>query len=277
MMSLSFFSFCIFIYSVVQFFPITWIKTSLIIQILIGFLVSELLWPSIFPWSIDTNQNNRSIADISNVALVYIMFLSGVLARFNAPKNLKSNVISLVLASTVVPASVAFLAFTYFEPISGLFNTSNSISAVLFFVCVFCVTSLPFITAIFEETGFLETKFASIVLASSSIQDVLLWSMLALAIMINSHEMYFFMFDTWDYLSVIFLCLTVVFIVKASGSLSFAEITEPRILLLAPLMSFVVNDFLGVGLAVSAFMLGSIIGRRDVSNANVNFNLLASN
>src|SRR5205814_7117450 len=69
----------------------------------------------------------------------------------------------------------------------------NPVSFQLVFAIGFAVTSIPVISKIFIDLGLMATRFAAIVLATATVEDIVLWVALAVATaMAKSTEVAFF-------------------------------------------------------------------------------------
>ena len=119
------------------------------------------------------------------LGLIFLMFLSGYNTDISVKKkNIKT--ISLVLiGSTILPMlfSIPFLGL-FEEYFIGSVN--NSVSFGLVFCIGVAITSIPVISKIFFDMGVMNTKFSNTILTVSTIQDLILWILLNIAIRISS-------------------------------------------------------------------------------------------
>lgn len=115
------------------------------------------------------------------LGLVMLMFVSG----FNIQKKISSDerrlVAGLLAAATLLPFA-AGLAYPFlFERFAHMGAGGNRVSFALVLAIAFAVTSIPVISKIFLDLGIMGTRFAKLVLAISTVQDLILWCALAVA------------------------------------------------------------------------------------------------
>ena len=108
------------------------------------------------------------------------MFTAGFRLQRNSTRRTAALRGSL-FGATVIPFSAGWAA-TYWVNLSGYLGPQgNSITLALIFAIAVAVTSIPVISRIFIDLKLIKTRFAKIVLAASTVQDVLLWAALAVA------------------------------------------------------------------------------------------------
>jgi Kef-type K+ transport system membrane component KefB len=109
------------------------------------------------------------------------MFISG----FELQKSLKKGDSKLILAILLGGAIVSFAAgwiVPEFYPITALIGaTRNYLALRIIIGCAVAVTSIPVISKIFLDLHITQTRFAKIIIAVATIEDVVLWVAMAIA------------------------------------------------------------------------------------------------
>lgn len=115
------------------------------------------------------------------MGLVLLMFVSGFAVQKTIGKSERRTITALVVGATFIPLLVGWLATSYhdFSPYVG--TAGNPVALKIIIAVAIAVTSIPVISRIFLDLGILESRFAKIVLATATIQDVILWVGLAAA------------------------------------------------------------------------------------------------
>jgi len=115
------------------------------------------------------------------VGLIALMFTSG----FSVQRRLEtgdSRLIGVVLvAATVLPFAAGWLAPRIFDFSSYAGAQGKALPLTLVIAVAFSVTSIPVISKVFLDLGIMETRFARIVLAAATLQDLVLWVALSVA------------------------------------------------------------------------------------------------
>jgi Kef-type K+ transport system membrane component KefB len=121
------------------------------------------------------------LAFLYHLGLLLLMFVSGASVRNVLGKENRKPAAWLVGVGTPLPFFVALLAVPIL-PLDEFMGTAGSRPAlVLVFAIAAAVTSIPVITKIFYDLGILHTRFASLMLGTAVLEDILLWCVLAIA------------------------------------------------------------------------------------------------
>jgi Kef-type K+ transport system membrane component KefB len=115
--------------------------------------------------------------------LMLLMFVSGSATRsFMSRENQRATAWMLGIGTPLPFFITLGLGLAYLLPVDALVGTAGQrTSALLVLSIAVAVTSIPVITRIFYDLGILHTRFASLVLGSAVIEDIILWGVLAIA------------------------------------------------------------------------------------------------
>ena len=121
-----------------------------------------------------------------HLGLLLLMFVSGASVRNVLGRENRKPTAWLVGLGTSLPFLLALLV-TPLLPLDEFMGSAGSTPAlVLVFAIATAVTSIPVITKIFYDLGILHTRFASLMLGTAVLEDILLWGVLAVATAIAS-------------------------------------------------------------------------------------------
>lgn len=116
------------------------------------------------------------------LGLTALMFVSGFRVQRHLDSQDRRLTLGLIAAATALPF-LAGLSFPQFVPQDLLAGPNGShLSLALVAGIAFSVTSIPVISKIFLDLSIIDTRFARIVLSAATIQDLLLWGGLAVAL-----------------------------------------------------------------------------------------------
>jgi Kef-type K+ transport system membrane component KefB len=117
------------------------------------------------------------------LGLLLLMFVSGSQTRHLLGNENRRETVLLVAIGTPIPFFVILiLGLQGWIPLHSLTGEAGQpTSALLVLAIAVAVTSIPVISRIFYDLGILHTRFASLLLGSAVIEDVILWAVLAVA------------------------------------------------------------------------------------------------
>lgn len=117
------------------------------------------------------------------LGLLLLMFVSGSQTRHIMGHENRRETVLLVAIGTPIPFFIVlFLGLAGWLPLDRLTGAAQQESSVLLVLAIaVAVTSIPVISRIFYDLGILHTRFASLLLGSAVIEDVILWAVLAVA------------------------------------------------------------------------------------------------
>jgi Kef-type K+ transport system membrane component KefB len=109
------------------------------------------------------------------------MFISG----FELQKSLKKGdtklILAILLGGTVISFGAGWLAPDFYPTASLIGTARNFLAFKIIIGCAVAVTSIPVISKIFLDLHISQTRFAKIVIAVATIEDVILWVAVAIA------------------------------------------------------------------------------------------------
>ncbi|MBT5048190.1 MAG: cation:proton antiporter [Rhodospirillaceae bacterium] len=150
--------------------------------LLVGPSVLGLLAPGATAWLVpDQLLNGKLLSAVYWLGLMLLMFTAGFKVQQNFDAQDRRFAGLLLLGATVIPFSAGWAATYWIDLGDYIGPRGNGLTLALIFAIAVAVTSIPVISRIFMDLGILETRFAKIVLAASTVQDVLLWAALAVA------------------------------------------------------------------------------------------------
>ncbi len=116
------------------------------------------------------------------LGLILLMIVSGFRISGHSVGS-ESRIIGLLfVASTFIPMTCALLVSPFFNLEQYMGPSGTELKITIIFCIAVAVTSIPVISKIFLDLNLMKTRFARIVLVSSTLQDVVLWSGVAVAL-----------------------------------------------------------------------------------------------
>ena len=151
--------------------------------LLVGPSVLGLLMPGVTEWFVPEGNllNGKLLSAVYWLGLMLLMFTAGFRVQRNFDAEDRRFAGLLLLGATVIPFSAGWAATLWVDIGDYIGPRGNEFTLALVFAIAVAVTSIPVISRIFIDLGIIETRFAKIVLAASTVQDVLLWAALAVA------------------------------------------------------------------------------------------------
>jgi Kef-type K+ transport system membrane component KefB len=111
------------------------------------------------------------------LGLILLMFTAGFRLRSHAEAEGRRMVVALVLGAFALPFAFGFLA----APLVADAARGDALAFRLVMGIGAAVTSIPVIARIFLEAGIMDSRFARDVVAAATLQDLILWVVLAVA------------------------------------------------------------------------------------------------
>jgi Kef-type K+ transport system membrane component KefB len=116
-----------------------------------------------------------------HLGLLLLMFVSGSSVRHVLGRENRRPTAIILAVGVPLPFLLA-LVLAPTLPLDGFVGPVGSkLALVLVFAIAVAVTSIPVITKIFYDLGILHTRFASLMLGTAVLEDIILWAVLAVA------------------------------------------------------------------------------------------------
>jgi len=157
--------------------------------LLMGPSVLGFVLPGASEWLMpDALLNSKLLSAVYWLGLILLMFTAGFRVQQNFSAEDRRFAGLLLLGATVIPFSAGWAVTEWIDLSDYIGPQGNSLSLALIFAIAVAVTSIPVISRIFIDLGIVRTRFAKIVLAASTVQDIALWAALAVATSLAAAE-----------------------------------------------------------------------------------------
>lgn len=146
-------------------------------------------FPEMYTWIFKAFESEgKLLAGIYWVGLILLMFISGFEIKSSFNKDDKKIITAILLGGTLFPF-LAGWGVPHIYDISPLLGSRNNALALRIVMSIaIAITSIPVISKIFIDLNIMKTRFAKIVIATATIEDVILWVALAIATGLVSGE-----------------------------------------------------------------------------------------
>ena len=158
-----------------------------------GLLLGPTFLGSVFPevhsWLFNSFEGEgKLISIIYWFGLIMLMFISGFEIQKTINSEDKKIISAILLGATVIPFLAGWFAPVFFDFTPYIGYKENMLALKIVIAIAVAVTSIPVISKIFIDLNIMNTYFAKIVLASATLQDIILWIALAVATGLVSTE-----------------------------------------------------------------------------------------
>jgi Kef-type K+ transport system membrane component KefB len=151
--------------------------------LLLGPTVLGAFAPGAVAWMFTEDPSSRAvIGAVQQLGLYLLMFCSGIEARRRIRSSERRLVATMSLTGLLIPFVLGLAAVGWLGMHRLWGPNATSTSFVLVFASAIAVTSIPVIARIMHDLGVLRTGFARIVLGVAVVEDVVLYTVLAVAI-----------------------------------------------------------------------------------------------
>jgi Kef-type K+ transport system membrane component KefB len=198
------------------------------------------------------------------LGLILLMFSAGFNISSAFDKKDRLLIMKLIIGGIGLPFLFGFFTAAYI-PNNVV---PNELSFSLVIATAAAVTSIPVLTKIFLDLGIAPSRFARMVLGAAALQDLILWSILAVAIAAQQGEIV----NTVDLVVVlgttvafaVFVILLAPTVVRALGKFVITRFSNDSLLgytllFCVALVSFA--SFLKVNIIFGALLAGLVVGR----------------
>lgn len=199
--------------------------------------------------------------------LILLMFVSGFEIQKRYSGEDKRIVGAVIFGATVIPFLAGWIA-PYIYDFSGYLGPKNNMLALQIVIAVaVAVTSIPVISKIFIDLNILHSRFAKVVLAAATIQDIILWIALAIATgLVSAAAISFTGIASSVLITIAFFILTIAIMPKA---VHFGNTLKYNLLIKSSAAGYVLficflfsalASILNVNIVFGAFLAGIVIG-----------------
>ncbi|HEA6929761.1 TPA: cation:proton antiporter [Campylobacter lari] len=204
----------------------TFLKTPKVIGEIIGgfvlgasgfYIVAPELITQIF---LNFQEQGKILNTFYQLGLIFLMFIAGFNTQINFEKQNIKIISILFLGATFIPIVLGYFFIDYFKD-SFIGEKGNDLSFSLVFLIAIAVTSIPVISKIFFDIGIIKTRFASIVLTTSTIQDLFLWILLNVAINASTSNSFSIENNLWTAFITIILFILVKILANIVSKIRF--------------------------------------------------------
>lgn len=201
------------------------------------------------------------------LGLVLLMFCSGFEVNTSFSKKDKKSVLMITLLSTIIPFIFGWFITDWFN-ISSIIGVKENVLALRLIIATsIAITSIPVISKIFLDLGIMKTRFASIILGSATIHDIILWIFTAIAIgLVSSTKPTIVDLTVHTLVSLAFFAFALLLVPYILNFLRkhpikiIPEHYESTFLILILMFFVVVAAYLKVNIVFGAFLAGTVIG-----------------
>jgi Kef-type K+ transport system membrane component KefB len=150
--------------------------------LLLGPTVLGAISGDAYRWVFDAfPEEGKLLSMASYFGLVLLMFFSGMEIRARFAAQDRRVAIPLLVGATILPFLAGLAAPLVFDFTPYMGANGNTASLVIIIAIAVAITSIPVISKIFIDLGIMHTRFARIVLAVATVEDIALWGLLAVA------------------------------------------------------------------------------------------------
>ncbi len=151
-----------------------------------GLILGPTLMGSVFPHAfhwlfLGFGSESNLWGFIAELGLILLLYNSGLKFQYRFEKADAKIGLSIIVASTVIPFIIGWLATYVFHPAQFL-GPDHSLMALKIVIAIsIAVTSIPVISKIFSDLGIMHTRFAKIIVGIAGVHDIILFVALAIA------------------------------------------------------------------------------------------------
>jgi Kef-type K+ transport system membrane component KefB len=150
--------------------------------LLLGPTVLGHFAPDAYKWVFKAFPNQTALLSAFYwLGLVLLMFVSGFRIQRELTRSDQRSVVIILIFSVVIPMLGGWHLTALIDSASMMNPKANPLAFHLVLAIAAAVTSIPFISRIFLDLGLMGTRFARIVLMTATLQDMVLWTALAIA------------------------------------------------------------------------------------------------
>ena len=236
--------------------------------LLLGPTILGHFLPNIHNWLFNAFESEGKLISIVYwFGLVLLMFISGFEIQKTFTQRDKKTIVAILIGATVAPFLAGWIVpLIYdFSPYIGVKNNMLALQVVI--AIAVAVTSIPVISKMFIDLNIVNTRFAKIVLATATVQDVILWIALAIATGLVSSEAVSLPSIISTVLVTISFFVLALFVMPKI--IKFGNISKYNLLIKSSVSGYVlficflfsaIASILNVNIVFGAFLAGIVIG-----------------
>ncbi len=225
-------------------------------------------WPEAYAWVFAGFQGEgKLLAAMSWLGLTLLMFVSGFEIQKSIDRQDRRTIGALLLGGTVLPFLAGWVAPMAMDFSSLAGPKANPLALQMVVGVAVAVTSIPVIAKVFIDLNVLHTRFAKIVIATATMEDVILWAGFgAVAGTVHTGEASVGGVVWSLAVSLVFLVAGLLILPKLAGRLGSSVGVAPRKpgnsgqALLICLAGAIVAGALSVNIVFGALLAGIIVG-----------------
>lgn len=156
-------------------------------EILAGLICGPTLFGYFFPHQYsaifhDHPSLNSALEAFFQLGLLLLMFCSGIEICSTSLSWKKRTTLFIAMTGTCIPFLTGIILFRYWNLTAYIGKAQNRLAFILVFAIAIAVTSIPVISRILFDLGILKSTFSRIVLSAAVLEDIVLYTVLALAL-----------------------------------------------------------------------------------------------
>jgi Kef-type K+ transport system membrane component KefB len=231
------------------------------------------LIPDAYEWVFLAFDDQAKLLSVFHwLGLILLMFSAGFKVSTTFDKGDHKLVLRLISGGIALPFLFGFIASSWIP--NQL--SPNPLAFSLVIAIAAAVTSIPVLTKIFMDLGIGSGRFARFALTASAIQDLLLWTVLALALaiqqgqIIDGRDLLLEVAGTFAFAA--FAIFAAPFLVRLAGRIAVEHGPQEALLgytLLVCLALVCVASVLRVNIVFGALLAGLVIGRLNSSQMDI--------
>lgn len=201
------------------------------------------------------------------IGLILLMFVSGFEIQKAIDKKDRRIIYAILAGGTILPF-IAGILFSFFYNFTPFLGTAQNMPALQLVIGIaIAVTSIPVISKILLDLNVMNTRFAKIVLFTATVEDILLFVVLAIATSLVGVAAFSVIGVTYTVIAaVMFFALGLVIVpklIKAGGTKLDLLINSyaPGYALLICFAFAALAGFLNINIIFGVFLAGIVIGR----------------
>lgn len=157
--------------------------------IIVGPTILGYFFPDVYVYIFDGFEGQGPALSVFYwLGLIMLMFSSGYDSNIEDAQSDKKIVSCLAVGATILPFLLGYYVSNKYFVDYYIGDVGNRVVFNLVFSIAIAVTSLPVISKIFMDLGLIDHRFARIILATATIQDLFLWIILSIATSVVSQS-----------------------------------------------------------------------------------------